>query len=94
MELQVEGERERRRRELGTETEIRKAGGRGVASSWKNSHFGTQKMLLRRNDYPRRSEKKERNVYKEGGKKVERRRKVRERGKGERERERGGISLR
>lgn len=32
-----------------------------MASSWKNSHFGTQKMLLGRNEHPPGSERKERN---------------------------------
>lgn len=32
-----------------------------MASSWKNSHFGTQKMLLGRNKHPPGSERKERN---------------------------------
>lgn len=65
-----------------------------MTSSWKNSHFGTQKMLLLgRNERPPRSERKERNVYKEERKKSGAKKKSEGEGK-EKETRRDGIGLR
>lgn len=99
--MQVKRRKERRAGgESEREIEIRKAE-EGVASRWKNSHFGTQKVLLRRNDYPRSKEKgalkeRERKGNTKSRENVEQRRKVRmqteREGDDERRRRRAGES--
>lgn len=91
----------RRKRRGGDGNRNKESRGRGGFELWKNSHFGTQKMLLLgRNDHPSlpRRERKERNVYKEGRKKKwneeEKWRKSGEKREGGAKRQRDGIGLR
>lgn len=91
----------RRKRRGGDGNRNKESRGRGGFELWKNSHFGTQKMLLLgRNGHPPppRRERKERNVYKEGRKKKwseeEKWRKSGGKREGGARRQRGGIGLR
>lgn len=90
----------RRKRRGGDGNRNKESRGRGGFELWKNSHFGTQKMLLlgRNGHPPPRRERKERNVYKEGRKKKwseeEKWRKSGGKREGGARRQRGGIGLR